>query len=72
MTEKRLPRCRFGCYPAVLFVSVPEGCFCFPEDRKQWLCQQHFVKLEDQDVGTVVLADFVSLGWAEWESSADG
>jgi hypothetical protein len=58
----RLPRCRFGCDDAVLFVAVPEGCFCFPNDRKQWLCLQHFVKL---DAPYTVLADVVSLGWAE-------
>lgn len=58
----RLPRCRFGCYPAVLFVSVPKGCFCFPDDKKQWLCRQHFVKLEQP---YMVLMDIVSLGWVK-------
>ena len=57
---KRLPRCRFGCDVAVFLVAL-QGCFCFPNDRKQWLCQQHFVKLDQE---YTVLADIVSLRWA--------
>lgn len=59
-----LPRCRFGCAAATVFVAVPAGCFCFPDDRKQWLCPQHFCKLVDSESPYQVLADVISLGWA--------
>ena len=62
---RRLPRCRFdNCDPAVLFIKTPEGCHDFPQDRKQWLCRQHFVRLLNEGVPYQVLADVVSLGWA--------
>lgn len=36
--------CRFGDgAPALVAVYTPEGCVCFPEDRQQLLCPQHFV-----------------------------
>jgi hypothetical protein len=53
----RLPRCRFGCPVALVLVSVPAGCFCFPDDRKQWLCLQHLVSLGQPHT---VIADVVS------------
>lgn len=31
---------------AVVRVHVPEGCWCFPGDRYQWLCAQHLAKLD--------------------------
>lgn len=61
--RQTLPRCRHGCWPAVILVAVPEGCLCFPADRKQWLCHQHFTKLIGEREYEV-LADIVSLGWA--------
>lgn len=63
----RFPRCRHGCYDGVIFVNVPFGCICFPNDRKQWLCLQHFLKLIDHVHDYEVIADVVSLGWGEGE-----
>jgi hypothetical protein len=47
------PNCRHmanaplhGKGEAVVFVHVPEGCHCFPNDRHQWLCEQHLSKLD--------------------------
>lgn len=47
--------CRFGprCQEAVVFVAVPEGCICFPDDREQWLCAQHYLKLLQNAPGPV-------------------
>jgi len=60
MLANKLPKCRFGCHNVVLLVELDEGCFCFPNDKKQWLCMQHFVKLEQS---YRVIADVISLGW---------
>lgn len=61
----KLPRCRYGCQDAVLFVAVPDGTLIHPTDKKQWLCQQHFIRLlSEGDTECQVLMDVVSLGWA--------
>lgn len=61
-----LPKCRFGCYPAVIFIELGEKCLCYPNDKKQWLCAQHFVRQEQSsDVPHEVIADVVSLGWIQ-------
>lgn len=39
-------KCRFGCGCADLYVTLDRGCYCFPEDREQYLCMQHWIKLE--------------------------
>ncbi|OGG81334.1 hypothetical protein A3H77_00590 [Candidatus Kaiserbacteria bacterium RIFCSPLOWO2_02_FULL_56_11] len=40
--------CRHGCTVrgAVARVETLAGCACFPEDRVQDLCGQHFLKIE--------------------------
>lgn len=38
------PRCRFCSDPAVVRVALDEGCACFPDDREQCLCDQHWLK----------------------------
>lgn len=30
--------------PAVFHVRLDRGCACYPNDREQWLCWQHFHK----------------------------
>lgn len=35
--------CRFCGDRAVGIYSVPEGCFCYPDDREQALCPQHVI-----------------------------
>lgn len=40
--------CRFNHGDADVHVLTPEGCICFPNDREQWLCAQHFIKLVQQ------------------------
>lgn len=35
--------CRFCDDPAVVKVALSDGCFCFPADREQLLCAQHYV-----------------------------
>lgn len=33
--------CRFGDGPAVALIKFNSGCFCYPNDREQWLCEHH-------------------------------
>jgi hypothetical protein len=45
--ERHDMQCRFGCkQPAIARFSTPQGCACFPNDRVQDLCGQHFLKAE--------------------------
>lgn len=40
-------RCHFGhgCLTERLtLVYFPMGCWCYPNDREQWLCPQHAIK----------------------------
>jgi hypothetical protein len=43
--------CKFGCGPAAVYVELSRGCVCFPDDREQFLCNQHWYKMEP--LGTV-------------------
>jgi len=37
------PRCRFCSRPGFLHF-LDSGCFCYPDDRWQWLCIQHQIR----------------------------
>lgn len=37
--------CRFDGSPATVLVALSDGCICHPEDREQWLCEQHFDRM---------------------------
>lgn len=40
-------RCRFGDNSRVaVHILLDRGCACFPDDREQWLCAQHWVNCE--------------------------
>lgn len=42
-----MPECRHAHgVEAVIRVSVPSGCTCFPDDREQDLCAQHVNRLQ--------------------------
>jgi hypothetical protein len=46
LTE-RTNKCHFGCecpYERLTLVYYEEGCWCFPNDKQQWLCPQHAIK----------------------------
>lgn len=38
--------CRFCNSPAEIAVELERGCYCFPDDRNQDLCMQHWIRLE--------------------------
>lgn len=39
-------RCRHNEHDwACVYVHLPEGCNCFPDERFQWLCEQHLYKI---------------------------
>ena len=42
--EKKLVPCRFGCEYAIARFALPNGCFCYPDEREQDLCAQHVVR----------------------------
>lgn len=59
MNARYLPiRCRFaehGCLDeAVAYVEFEDGCACFPEDRRQYLCLQHLSESEPISSGKVL------------------
>lgn len=41
-----MPDCRHGDGEAIIRVSIPRGCTCFPSDREQDLCAQHVHRLQ--------------------------
>lgn len=38
--------CRFCGSLAIVKVRLSHGCACYPLDREQWLCTQHWYKVE--------------------------
>ena len=56
--------CRFGCAHAVVEVVLSAGCACHPDDRRQALCMQHYVKATP--LGTMVLARVIEKEAWEW------
>lgn len=40
------PVCRQCGAPAVYRVELPGGCVCFPDEHEQFLCAQHWSRLE--------------------------
>jgi len=44
LPENLQMKCRFCPSMAVAIVSLSNGCACYPHDREQALCLQHFVK----------------------------
>ncbi len=66
--EEGVPFCRF-C-PDVLAVaefSMDQGCFCFPEDRRQALCLQHIEKATP--LGSMVVSRVFDPDAWEWYNS---
>jgi len=48
-------RCRFGCVATALYrVKLEKGCVCYPKDREQLLCRQHWQNLEPLGEAEVV------------------
>lgn len=35
------PPCRFCKELSIVRVAIPQGCFCYPDDREQDLCDHH-------------------------------
>lgn len=55
------PQCRFQHKSegdAVIKVAVPQGCICYPDDREQWLCWQHYEGLRGNSIEHEILVDF--------------
>lgn len=45
--QSATPRCRFnGHAPATVRAELSAGCVCFPDDREQFLCEQHWHQME--------------------------
>jgi hypothetical protein len=40
------PQCRFGDGPAAVHIKLAKGCVCYPDDREQHLCMQHWYRSE--------------------------
>ena len=59
MTEDR-PRCRFCGSVATVVATFTHGCVCYPDDRVQALCEQHWhnsMPLGGRDGRAQVVAD---------------
>lgn len=41
--------------PAVAYVTLSDGCACFPNDRRQYLCLQHLQEAEP--IGSISAVD---------------
>lgn len=62
--------CRFCKATPVALFSLPQGCFCFPDDREQALCPQHVVNAEP--IGEMTLKQILDEeGWA-WFVASQG
>ena len=54
-------QCRFGDGPAVALIEFNSGCFCYPNDREQWLCEHHINRATPLDkMETIRLAPGIS------------
>ena len=42
--------CRHCGEPAIVQVHLPNGCIVFPADSHQWLCAQHYDRLDNTHV----------------------
>lgn len=40
--------CRHCGARPIVKVALPEGCFVFPNDKVQYLCAQHFDRLDNE------------------------
>ena len=47
--------CRFCGTPATVVALLGRGCACFPDDRVQALCEQHWCNLEPIGRADVIL-----------------
>ena len=39
-------------------VSLPNGCIGYPDEREQWLCWQHYDKLNRDKVDHEIMVDY--------------
>ena len=48
LPEPSIMKCTFdNCpYDAVVYVTLENGCVCYPDIREMNLCMQHWIKLE--------------------------
>lgn len=49
--------CHFGhfCLQELLTLChFPDGCWCYPDDKYQWLCPQHTIKGMQNNAGETV------------------
>lgn len=51
------PICRFDDQLMVAAVAVPGGCMCYPDDRQQFLCAQHFDRMSPIDGADLLWLD---------------
>ena len=55
VTVEDTPKCRFGCIATALYrVKLEKGCICYPDDREQLVCVQHWSKMEPLGAAEVV------------------
>lgn len=58
----QIEMCRFGhSVEAAVRVDLSEGCICFPEDREQALCAQHYVRMTP--LGSVRVIEWLNPVW---------
>ena len=45
--------------PATVLVEFDQGCVCFPNEKEQWLCEQHWYNSEPVGGGARVVLDLL-------------